>query len=182
MVTSGGTGPFRVAVFLSPADDDSRFVGAFIESLSARFATTPFEPHLTLCSGFCADVSALEEVVVGIAAATPPLTLRITGVGCDEAYFRTLYIELEGDALLTGLRKRLGTVIDRSRNLPYLPHLSLLYREMLLADKKKLAQDIVLDRSAMTFDSLKVVTPGNIREGWRDTLSWKSVCRVSLAG
>ena len=169
----------RVAVFLTPAAVDFSYADGIIRELSAKLDATLFEPHLTVCSGFCADPELLKRVLAEAAQALPPLTLRVRGVGCSEAYFRTLYIEFEPDPLLIGLRERVGVAVERPDN-GFLPHLSLLYREMPLAEKESLARRLHLGRKEITFDSLKVVTPANIQDGWRDTHRWATLYRAEL--
>jgi putative hydrolase of the HAD superfamily len=170
----------RVAVFLTPAADDFRYADGIIRELSAKFGAPLFEPHLTVCSGLCADPELLKGIVAEAARSIPLLALRVRGIGSSEAYFRTLYVEFEPDLLLTGLRERMGSVVARPDNVTYLPHLSLLYREMPLAEKKAVARRLVMDRTELTFDALKVVAPANIREGWRDTLRWQTLFREAL--
>lgn len=170
----------RVAVFLTPAADDFRYADGIIRELSAKLDAPLFEPHLTVCSGLCTDPELLKGVIAEAAQALPPLALRIKGVGCSESYFRTLYIEFEPDPLLTGLRERVGVAVERPDNGVFLPHLSLLYLEMPLAEKESLARRLLLDRTELTFDSLKGVTPANIQEGWRDTLRWKTLYQAAL--
>lgn len=113
-------------------------------------------------------------------AGAPLLTLRVRGVSCSVAYFRTLYIEFEPDPFLTGLRERVGIAVERPDSGAFLPHLSLLYLEMPLAEKEAVARRLLLDRTVLTFDTLKVVTPANIQEGWRDTHRWKTLYRAAL--
>ena len=165
----------RVAVFLTPAAEDFRYADGIIGELSARLDAPLFDPHLTVCSGLCADPGLLKGVVAEAAHELAPLILRIRRIGCSEEFFRTLYIEFEPDPLLTGLRERVAGLVERPDNGGFLPHLSLLYREMPLAEKEALVQGLNLDRTALIFDRLKVVTPSNIQEGWRDTRSWKTL-------
>lgn len=170
----------RVAVFLTPAVNDFRYADGIIRKLSAKLDAPPFEPHLTVCSGFCSAPELLKGVVADATQALPPLTLRVKGIGCGEEYFRTLYLEFVSDPLLIELRERVRCIVARPDNVAFLPHLSLLYQEMPLAEKEAMARRLVLDRTEITFDSLKVVTPANLQEGWRDTFSWKILFQVAL--
>jgi putative hydrolase of the HAD superfamily len=169
-----------VAVFLTPAADDFRYADGIIRELSAKLDAPRFEPHLTVCSGLCADPELLKRMVTEAAQALPPLPLRVRRVGCSEAYFRTLYVEFVPDPRLAGLRERLGIAVERPDSDAFLPHLSLLYLEMPLAEKEAAARRLLLDRTELIFDSLKVVTPANIQEGWRDTHRWKTLFRAVL--
>jgi putative hydrolase of the HAD superfamily len=170
----------RVAVFLTPAAFDFRYADRIIRELSRSFDAPLFEPHLTVCSGLCIDPGSLTERVTMAAQEFSPLTLQVKGVGCTEAYFRALYIEFMPDQRLATLRDHVGIGVEQPDNGVFLPHLSLLYGEMPLAEKETLALQLPPDRTEFTFDSLKVVTPANIQEGWRDTLRWETIHRVTL--
>jgi putative hydrolase of the HAD superfamily len=170
----------RVAVFLTPAADDYRYADAIIRALSGSLDAPLFEPHLTVCSGLCVDPGVLRERVAIAAQTLSPLVLRVKGVGCTEAYFRSLYIEFMPDLRLAALRDELKIAVDRTDNGVFLPHLSLLYRDMPLVEKETLALALPPGRREFTFDSLKVVTPANIKKGWRDTLSWGTLFRTNL--
>ena len=58
--------------------------------------------------------------------------------------------------------------------------LSLLYSDMPLRHKEALAKRVVPDRSGIHFDEVKIVTPRNMKEGWRDTAQWQTLYRVRL--
>lgn len=168
------------AVFLTPATDDCRYAEGLIRELSAKLDAPLFEPHLTLCSGVTAEPGPLIRAVAEAARGLAPLTLRVRRIGCTEEYFRTIFIEFEPDPVLAGLHERLGALLERRNGAVFLPHLSLLYREMPLADKEALARRLRLDRSVLRFDGLKVVVPGNQAAGWRDTLRWETLFRLAL--
>lgn len=175
-----GHDEMRVAVFLTPAADDYRYAEGIIRELSGSLDAPLFEPHLTVCSGLCVDPGFLTERVAMATQALSPITLLVKGVGCTDAYFRSLFIEFMPDLRLATLRDQLSMSVERPDNGVFLPHLSLLYREMPLAEKETLALQLLPDRTVFTFDSLKVVTPANIQEGWRDTLHWETLFRATL--
>ncbi|MCM2357319.1 MAG: hypothetical protein NDI77_04170 [Geobacteraceae bacterium] len=174
-------GTRSAAVFLTPAADDYRYAEGLIRELSAKLDAPLFEPHLTLCSGVTAEPGLLIRVVAEAARGLAPLTLRVRRIGCTEEYFRSIFIEFEPDPVLAGLHERLGELLERRDSAVFLPHLSLLYLEMPLADKQALTRRLRLDRRVLRFDGLKVVAPGNAEAGWRDTLRWEALFRVALS-
>lgn len=171
-----------VSVFLTPAADDFGYAGRLVRQLSERFGTPCFEPHLTLCSGSVDDMDPLIKIVAEMAGELPPLSLRIKGIGCSDDYFRTLFVAFEPDSLLAGLHERLGEIIRRREGALFRPHLSLLYREMPLAEKETLARSLQPDRNVIRFDGVKVVAPGNVVAGWRDILRWETLYLALLGG
>jgi putative hydrolase of the HAD superfamily len=174
--------PRRCSVFLTPAPEDFAFLAGMIRELSPKFDAPPFEPHVTVYSGMFPDPAAVQRALAAAVAGTPPLTLRVRGIGCTEEYFKTLFIEFEEDALLRSLHDRIKAECGVGSCYELIPHLSLLYADLPLRDKEALARRVALDRTEIRFDEVKLVTPLNLQEGWRDPMLWKTLARVKLGG
>lgn len=170
----------KYSVFLSPSDKDFRFCESLIGKYSRTFGIPAFEPHVTVYSGTFPGPEALQEAVSRAVAGMGPLRLRVRGAGYSEEYFKALYIDLHDDQILQGIRRRIGQYLPDDSGYRLVPHLSLLYRDMPLAEKQTLAQGLLLDRDTMSFDRISIATPGNSTEGWRDTTRWRTVWRTVL--
>ena len=115
-------------------------------------------------------------------AGVSPITLAVQGIGCTPDYFKTLFIEFAEHPLLCVIHERLKEECGGASSYELAPHLSLLYAELPLTDKEALARRTVLDRGEFRFDEVKIVTPLNREQGWRDTMQWKTVYLKKLAG
>lgn len=96
----------RFSVFLVPAADDRRWAQGLIHELAARYDAPSFEPHVTVYGGrFMAEpeLEPVRQVLTEVAAETGPITLRITGLGTTEEYFRTLFVSFAEDPRLQRL-------------------------------------------------------------------------------
>ena len=49
-----------------------------------------------------------------------------------------------------------------------------------MRDKGALARRVMLDKTEIRFDELKIVSPRNLERGWRDTGQWQTLFRVKL--
>ncbi len=174
--------PLRCSVFLTPAREDRVFLERLMEELGAKLDLPPFEPHVTVFSGLFADPDPVCKVLAGITTGLPPLTLKARGIGFSPEYFKTLFIEFEENENIRHLHERIRTLCGIPSSHDLAPHLSLLYADLPLAAKETLAQGISLDRDEFRFDELKLATPLNIAEGWRDTKRWQTLCRFKLTG
>jgi putative hydrolase of the HAD superfamily len=137
---------------------------------------------VTLYSGTFTDPPLLEKAVDAAVAGLPPIILTVRGVACTPEYFKTLFIEFEEQPIL---RRIHGCLKEKCGDLsPYrlAPHLSLLYADLPLKEKELLAGRITLDRDELRFDQVKIVTPLNRAEGWRDTMQWRTIYRAGLSG
>lgn len=170
----------KYSVFLSPAGKDFQFCDSLVREFCRRFDIPPFEPHVTVYSGMFPDPEKLKEAVSAAVRGIGPLELKVRGAGCSEEFFKTLFIDFHEHELLQVIRRRIGESLPVDSGYQLKPHLSLLYREMPLADKRALAQGLHIDRETISFDRIAVSTPGNSAEGWRDTGSWRTVCRIPL--
>jgi putative hydrolase of the HAD superfamily len=175
-------GPKRCSVFLTPAGDDFARLDGLITETCARYDLPPFEPHVTLYSGMSLDPPLLKRAIDAAVAGLAPITLTVRGIGCTPEYFRTLFIEFHEHHLLRRIHGQLKAECGDSS--PYLlaPHLSLLYADLPLGEKEALAAKTRLDRSELHFDEVKIVTPLNREEGWRDTMQWRTIYRRKLEG
>jgi len=170
----------RYSIFLTPCGADFAYTAGLIREMCAKFDRPPFEPHVTVYSGELSDPDALKKTVCAAMRGIRPFSLRVRGVGCGEEYFRSLFIEFEENSVLRELHESIRAGVANESGQGLFPHLSLLYCDMPLRRKEALAKRVVPDRPAIHFDEVKIVTPGNLKEGWRDTGQWQTLFRVGL--
>lgn len=170
----------RYSIFLTPSEPDFVFLEALIRELCGKHGGHPFEPHVTLYSGGLRDLGTLKSVVSASVLGVLPFALDVRGVDCREEYFRSLFIHFEDNPVPAEINARFrgGLGIDAGYELS--PHLSLLYSDMPLSAKKALAENLVLGVPRIHFDRVKIVSPGNREEGWRDTSQWRTLFHVGL--
>lgn len=185
VVTGGGTMTTeqrRFSVFLVPAAEDLGWAAGVIRELAARYDAPLFEPHLTVYGAPFVDLSELEpvrRVLTEVAAETGPITLRITGLGATEEYFKTLFVSFAEEPRLRRLHEAVKGAVACDAGYGLVPHLSLLYADIPLAAKEMAARTVLLDRGEMRFDGVKIVAPDPVA-GWSDTGRWQTLFRVEL--
>jgi len=172
----------RCSVFLTPAREDFAYLDRLIRERCAGLDLPPFEPHVTLYSGMFSDTALLESAMEAAVAGAPPITLSVRGIGCTPEYFKTLFIEFEEHPLLRHIHDRMKQECGDLDPYEFAPHLSLLYADLPLGEKEALAARTSLDRSELHFDQVKIVTPLNRVEGWRDTMQWQTINLAKLTG
>jgi len=120
----------------------------------------------------------MEAAVAGV----PPITLSVRGIGCTPEYFKALFIEFEEHPFLRHIHDRMKQECSDLDPYEFAPHLSLLYADLPLGEKEALTARTLIDRSELHFDQVKIVTPLNRVEGWRDTMQWQTINRAKLTG
>ena len=148
-----------------------------IARLAAEHAAPGFAPHVTMASVVESSADAAARVLGRLVAGVPTFEVRLTAVGSEPEFFRSLFLRAEPDAILTALHEAAGRAwgLDPA---PYRPHLSLLYSR--LPEERKPA----------TAGALGLALPVTIRidaaEVWADfrddVTRWRRVARVDLAG
>jgi len=115
-------------------------------------------------------------------AGVPPITLAVCGIACTPEYFKTLFIVFEEHPLLRHIHDRMKQECSDLDPYEFAPHLSLLYADLPLGEKEALTARTLINRSELHFDQVKIVTPLNRVEGWRDTMQWQTINRTKLTG
>uniref|UniRef100_A0A831UI34 Uncharacterized protein n=1 Tax=Geobacter metallireducens TaxID=28232 RepID=A0A831UI34_GEOME len=174
----------RFSVFLVPAAADRRWAEGVIRELAARYDAPPFEPHVTVYGGSFSDDAQLEPLrraLAATAAGTDPIALRVTGLGVTEEYFKTLFVTFAEDSRLRRLHEAAKGAVANDSGYGLVPHLSLLYADIPLAEKEMAARTVSLHRGEMHFDEVKIVAPDPVT-GWSDAMGWQTLFRVRLDG
>jgi putative hydrolase of the HAD superfamily len=174
--------PRRCALFLSPASDDLDLLTNLVKKQRGRLDLPAFEPHVTLYTGTFAELATLERALAMAIEGVMPITLTVRGIVCTEEYFKTLFLDFGEDASLRSIHERFRDNCGVSSGYELHPHLSLVYADIPLAEKEILAKEVALPRREFSFDRVKLVTPGNSIEGWRDTISWETLLELELTG
>src|SRR5262245_9425029 len=147
----------KFSIWLSPQATDKADLAGLITSLSERYGTSNFEPHLTLYSGVCHEREILQRAVTEELKGVAPIALRIAGVHASEEFFKTLFIEFEESPRLSELNKKIKSALPQDSGYILKPHLSLLYKDLDLARKWEIARTIRIEKTELIFDEIKLV-------------------------
>ncbi len=167
-------------VWLSPCQHDHEYLQAKIYDLSKAHATPVFAPHMTLYTGRCLDLSRLKHDVAHIFENSSTLALPTAGIGCEAEYFRTLYVQFAEDARLAELHQALKASSDQDVGYVLNPHVSLMYQDTSLEQKQRIAKQLHFNMRQVSFNTAKIIIPGDEQAGWRDTHAWQEVFSVKF--
>lgn len=168
------------SVFLTPKSEDYNSLSKVIKTLSVKYGTSHFEPHVTVYSGVYSDSIQLKRIFKKSLPAIQPFSLQIKGINASPNYSKTLYIEFYYNELLENIYKTLKTAIPDLSNYILMPHLSLMYKETTEVERSYLLRESIILSSHIFFDELKIVSPSNLKEGWKDTSNWEIIFKKKL--
>lgn len=126
------------ALWLIPEKQFYENLSAEIQKISIKYKTPSFEPHITLLGNIPEEKGIVEEKTKSIAATIPNLTLKSSGFGYSENYFKSLYLEIEetDDLLKANLSAR--QLFKSKGGEGYQPHISLIYGAITKPEKEEI--------------------------------------------
>lgn len=142
--------------WLVPQGADLEYVQEIINTLSKRFGTVPFCPHLTLYSGPIPATLDIQAVLAGLLS-IQVFGLKVLGIRHSSHFAKTLYVQLQPTPALAQIVSRLVTAIPDAQFPMLDPHVSLLYHHVDNGTQEDLSRSISLPRSTIQFDQVQVV-------------------------
>lgn len=166
-----------IAYWLVPAKPERELFSDVIAILAKEMKAPRFEPHVTI---FVApqDRHSPKKILEKIKAS--PIHLGVRGIGTSSEFPKTLFVRLGSGKPLERLVADLRRATKSRGKAQHAPHVSLVYKNLPTATRRKLAKLVKLPFSQVVFDSIKAVrcaSPMQNRagvEGWR-VLATKSL-------
>ncbi|MBW1637293.1 MAG: 2'-5' RNA ligase family protein [Deltaproteobacteria bacterium] len=171
--------PERVSIWLIPSDEHRSLLSRYIEELSERLHSVPFEPHITLFSGRISFHQVFRALDFA-ADRCPPFYLQVNGIKSEDLFTKTLYLSIKGTEDLLDLSKLLGSYFSAS-SFSFDPHLSLAYKNLPELTRKSLARETGVMMSSIKFSSLQAVHTPISAKTENDIRIWKPVYSIRLA-
>jgi 2'-5' RNA ligase len=144
------------SVWLIPAQKDFEYFGSVINKMAREQGVPAFRPHVTIFVGQIDSLKKIEQILKTSANFPKPLSLQANGLDVTEAKFKTLFITLGNNEQLATLSSEIGKSALKN-DYQFKPHLSLLYKDMPLNEKKALQKKIDLKVSTITFDKIELI-------------------------
>lgn len=126
-----------LALWLLPAEKDEAVLQRLAAGLAERFGVVSFLPHLTLHSGPFPAKGTPE-----VPELSSPLELEVTRIDASSLFTESLVLRFPEDARLTALAEAYRSRIGDASAYELRPHLSLLYANLSLAEKRELAREL----------------------------------------
>ncbi len=169
----------RFAFWLEPASDEKTFLASLVRDLARRFDAPIFEPHLTLCGGALWDEQDALQVVRKLALRST-YELELDCIDVSERFTKTLFLRFRCSDKVNQLRQAIGETLHLPTESEFDPHLSLLYKEMEMAEKKELAGTITIPFQRISFAGLTLIAHPVEITTRADVEAWRTLARRSL--
>ncbi len=155
-----------LSLWLMPADQVARRFAPVIAEMAARLGSPVFDPHVTLLGGITLDEADAGALAAALASGLAPVRVRLVKAGWRPAYFRCLYAEVEGEAIVRAHETACG-LFHLPQDQPYEPHLSFAYADLTEVEQASLAVEV--DRHlpvSIVLDTLRLVRTTGMVEKW----------------
>lgn len=161
-----------VSLWLVPTPKDSAYLQAIIDPLADKYQAPRFSPHVTV-AGRLQVSDDYQSSLAALAAATPVLQLDNQGLEHSAALFRTVYIRTSLADPLVALRQRVYELWPENAIKPFMPHISLIYKELAPLERQIIIQALRI-KETFIFDTLAVVCPQQPGE-WTAVETWQTL-------
>lgn len=164
------------SLWLCPEENVLPRIRRWMSSLESTFDSPAFEPHITILGEIENAPETLIRFASRMAEVLLPCEVNFKKITYSSDYFRALALEAALPGSILQARSLLCAEIGKT-DLPYNPHLSLLYGEFSENEKKAAFETLHLRLPlALSFGKLKVVkTEGEVS-------SWKSLATTTVLG
>jgi 2'-5' RNA ligase len=164
----GGARAVGISLWLAPESAGRERLGRLIAELAGRLGTPPFEPHVTLLGGLTLDESQVRARCRHLARRILALPLRFRGIEGTDEYFRCLYLRVSETDDLLAAHNRAREEFGLRQELPFVPHLSLLYGHVPPATREALIAELQAQvPPGFLADRLEVVRTEGPPGDWR---------------
>ena len=166
-----------LSLWLMPAEPAAGRFASVIAKIAARLGSPVFDPHVTLVGGLTLEEEDAWPRTRAVAAALAPVRVRLVRAGWRPAYFRCLYAEVEGEAIVRA-HETARAVLRLPEGPPYEPHLSFAYADFTEVEQASLAVEV--DRqlpAAAVLDTLRLMRTTGAVEEWERIAD----CRLAIA-
>lgn len=155
------------SIWLMPSGKAYDVLCKIILRLSRKYNTPYFEPHVTLIGEISGSENEVVSKTANLASFLQPFKIEFRRVGYTNEYFRCLFLMAAvTDVIMKAnhaARKAFG--VETSKE--YMPHLSLIYGNLLPAAKKEIIADIGEEMHAsFVADRIALFSTADRPEDW----------------
>lgn len=115
------------SVWLRPESHVAESLRADIRTLCSLYDGPAFEPHVTLVGDVIGDAHKTLTECTRVFSGSKAIPATITGVVSTEAYFMSLFLELDVPSDLISVRQKAIKQLDLPPPAPFRPHISMAY-------------------------------------------------------
>lgn len=170
----------KVSFWLIPSEEDRAFFQKIIDTLAKEYDAPAFTPHVTIYSGEFAPDETAASLIEKATEGVKPFSLKVDKLLYSDEFTKTLFVQFQQSVILSKISEIIRSHSLNPSSFVLNPHLSLIYKQMDEATKKKLTTSLILTRSEVVFNEVKAISTPEKVQSWADVESWKVICVSKL--
>ena len=154
-----------VSIWLIPSFEDLQYLQSSINTLAVTYQAPVFSPHCTLYSPTDLPAARVKKILERSVKNMKSFYVKKSAISHTENILKTIFIELLKSPEFEQLQQAVINQFPNGQPYEFLPHISLLYKEM--PDKKK---DIIIRnlqvKNSFKMDKIAAVQNGPNVDNW----------------
>ncbi len=127
--------------------EDTNHLSHTIKHLSLLYNSSIFIPHITAYGLVDVELDVMDKIVTNSIKNKKSFIVEKNNISYSDDFWKTLFIEICPNDQLTIITKMLTESLTSFSKYEFKPHVSLIYKEMNLAEKKKLVNALNIKNS-----------------------------------
>lgn len=164
-------------LWLPPAGNVYDLFVKIIADLGTAYAGPFFEPHVTLLGSLPGTEEEISVRISQLGTSLQPFDLQMTEPAYGNRYFQCVFLKVQQTSAIMHAHELAGRLFGKKCE-RYMPHLSLLYGQYSLEEKKQIV-DALPETLCLSFTVNHIQL---IRAGSQDPQDWIPILTVPLSG
>ena len=162
-----------------PALSDRLDLGEIINRLADKYNAPSFMPHITLWSTQLTPDESPQQIIETATSGFAQFTLKATALDHGPDRFKAIFIRFNPEPLIL-LSNALCSSCRTPDSYRFDAHLSLLYRQLSPAERKKIVCDLQTPQYPFHFDTVIATAPGPGQTSFENVNLWQYVAEIRL--
>jgi len=155
------------------AKTDQEYISQIMKELNNQYSCPAFIPHITAHGLIDLKFDKIEKIVLSSIKGIKSFFIEKNKVSFSDDFWKTLFIDISSNKNLTEINQKLKKNLFSVQKYDFLPHISLMYKNISKNEKQKLATSLI------TKNSFKISRLG-ILEFSQSIEEWKIIKKYSL--
>ncbi len=153
--------------------DDEDYLFEIINDLAKKYDAPSFIPHITAYGLLNIDLKTLDDKILETIQKIKSFSVETNTINFSDDFWKTLFVEILPNKHLVKINNNLTKNLSQFSKYEFLPHISLLYKNMEKNQKQFLAESLVMKKN------FKIIGMG-IQQFSENIKEWKLVRRYSF--
>ena len=154
-----------VSIWLIPTQEDAQYLQTIINNLAATYQAPVFNTHCTLYSPTDLPALELRKILERSAKNMKSFYVKKVMISHTENIWKTIFIELLVSPELEQLHQAVISQFPKEQPYEFLPHISLIYKEMPYKEKEDIIRNLQV-KNSFKMDKIAAVRTGPNVDNW----------------